>query len=80
MPNAIPCKHCSKQCTDHKENPQSFQIISHSKLPKDLENIVCDKYTPDIKPGELFCNCSKQGRKKWCNGLCIFTHELIEND
>lgn len=81
MSNAIPCKHCGKQCTDHIDNPQRLKVVNRSKLSKDLEDIVCDKYTPDIKLGQLSCTCSKQGaRKKWCNGLCVFTHESIEND
>ncbi len=81
MPNTILCKHCHKQCTDHIENPQNFKVVNHKKPPKDLTGVVCDKYTPDIKKGQLACICYKQSRtRKWCNGRCLFKRQSIEND
>lgn len=81
MPNAIPCKFCGKQCTDHDINPLQLPVITHSKELKkrsDYGDFVCDKYTPDIKKGELKCTCTKE--RKWCNGLCVFKEKEIGQD
>ncbi len=83
MGNGVLCRLCGKQETDHTDNPQQYTIAHHSedlKNRSDYGSIVCDKYTPDIKNGELLCLCNKSNSREWCDGYCDFKKVTIETD
>ncbi len=64
MPNGVRCKNCGQQCTTHEIGKDMMDDWQWELVNK------CPGYEPNIQPGELKCECTKN--QEWCDGLCTF--------